>query len=48
MRPPEAVIVDLLLPDGTGIEVRRELRSWSSAPVIVLPAVREEREKIAA
>jgi two-component system, OmpR family, KDP operon response regulator KdpE len=48
MRPPEAVILDLLLPDGTGTEVTRELRGWSSAPVIVLSAVGEEREKIAA
>jgi len=48
LRPPEAVIVALLLPDGTGTEVTRELRSWSSAPVIVLSAVGEEREKIAA
>jgi two-component system, OmpR family, KDP operon response regulator KdpE len=48
MRPPEAVILDLLLPDGTGTEVTRELRGWSSAPVIVLSAVGDEREKIAA
>jgi two-component system KDP operon response regulator KdpE len=48
MRPPEAVILDLLLPDGTGTDVVRELRTWSSAPVIVLSAVGEEREKIAA
>src|SRR5690348_9370807 len=48
MRPPEAVILDLVLPDGTGTEVCRELRMWSSAPVIVLSAVGEEREKIAA
>jgi two-component system KDP operon response regulator KdpE len=48
MRPPEAVILDLVLPDGTGIDVARELRTWSSAPVIVLSAVGEEREKIAA
>jgi two-component system, OmpR family, KDP operon response regulator KdpE len=48
MRPPEAVILDLLLPDGTGTDVVRELRTWSSAPVIILSAVGEEREKIAA
>jgi len=46
--PPEAVILDLVLPDGSGIEVCRELRRWSEAPVIVLSAVGEEREKVAA
>ena len=48
MRPPEAVIVDLVLPDGTGTEVVRELRTWSTAPVIVLSAVGDEHEKVAA
>jgi two-component system, OmpR family, KDP operon response regulator KdpE len=48
MRPPEAVILDLVLPDGDGTEVCRELRKWSSAPVIVLSAVGDEREKVAA
>ena len=48
MRPPDAVILDLVLPDGTGIDVCRELRKWSSAPVILLSAVGEEREKVAA
>ncbi|HEV2592897.1 MAG TPA: response regulator [Gaiellaceae bacterium] len=48
MRPPKAVILDLVLPDGTGTEVARELRKWSSAPIIVLSAVGEEREKVAA
>ncbi len=48
MRPPEAVILDLVLPDGTGTDVVRELRTWSTAPVIVLSAVGDEREKVAA
>jgi two-component system KDP operon response regulator KdpE len=48
MRPPEAVILDLVLPDGTGTNVARELREWSAAPIIVLSAVGEEREKVAA
>ena len=48
MRPPEAVILDLILPDGTGIDVTRELRKWSQAPVIVLSVVGDESEKVAA
>jgi two-component system KDP operon response regulator KdpE len=48
MRPPEAVILDVLLPDGSGTDVARELRRWSSAPILVLSAVGEEKEKIAA
>ena len=48
LRPPDAVILDLVLPDGNGIDVARELRRWSSAPVIVLSAVGEERQKVAA
>ena len=48
MRPPEAIILDLLLPDGSGTEVCRELRRWNSAPILVLSAVGEEKEKIAA
>src|SRR5262245_45602153 len=46
--PPEAVVLDLVLPDGNGTDVCRNLRSWSDAPVIVLSAVGEERQKIAA
>jgi two-component system, OmpR family, KDP operon response regulator KdpE len=48
LRPPEAVILDLVLPDGTGTDVVRQLRGWSSAPVIVLSALGDEREKVAA
>jgi two-component system KDP operon response regulator KdpE len=48
MRPPDAVILDLLLPDGSGTDVCRELRKWSDVPVIVLSAVGDEAEKVAA
>ena len=48
MRPPEAIILDVLLPDGRGTDVCRELRGWSSVPILVLSAVGEEREKIEA
>jgi two-component system KDP operon response regulator KdpE len=48
MRPPDAVILDLVLPDGRGTDVARELRRWSRAPIIVLSVVGEEQEKVAA
>jgi two-component system KDP operon response regulator KdpE len=48
MRPPDAVILDLVLPDGSGTDVCRELRRWTDVPVLVLSAVGEEREKVAA
>jgi DNA-binding response OmpR family regulator len=47
-RPPDAVILDLVLPDGNGIDVCRELRRWSAAPVLVLSAIGDEQEKVAA
>jgi two-component system, OmpR family, KDP operon response regulator KdpE len=46
--PPEAVILDLVLPDGNGTDVARELRTWTGAPIIVLSAVGEEHQKIEA
>jgi two-component system KDP operon response regulator KdpE len=47
-RPPEAIVLDLVLPDGNGVEVCREVRSWSSLPILVLSAVGDEREKVRA
>jgi two-component system, OmpR family, KDP operon response regulator KdpE len=42
VRPPKAVILDLVLPDRHGSEVCRELRGWSKAPILVLSAVGDE------
>ena len=46
LRPPDAAIIDLVLPDGTGIDVCRQLREWSEMPIIVLSAVGEEDVKV--
>jgi two-component system KDP operon response regulator KdpE len=48
IRSPDAVILDLVLPDGSGVDVCRELRTWTTVPVLILSAVGEEREKVAA
>ena len=48
LQPPDAVILDLLLPDGSGRDVTRELRTWSTAPIILVSAVGDDEEKIAA
>ena len=48
VNPPDAVILDLVLPDGRGTDVARELRTWSNVPIIVLSVVGEETEKVAA
>jgi two-component system KDP operon response regulator KdpE len=41
-----AIILDVLLPDGRGTDVCRELRTWYQAPIVVLSAVGEEKEKV--
>ena len=48
LQPPDAAILDLLLPDGDGVEMTRQLREWSGLPIIVLSAVGEEEEKVRA
>jgi two-component system KDP operon response regulator KdpE len=48
IRPPDAIVLDLVLPDGTGVEVCQEVRGWSQLPIIVLSALGDEREKVKA
>ena len=45
---PDAAILDLVLPDGDGVELTRRLREWTQAPILVLSAVGDEAEKIRA
>jgi two-component system, OmpR family, KDP operon response regulator KdpE len=48
VRPPDALILDLILPDGNGVDVCRSIREWSDMPIIVLSAVGDESEKVRA
>jgi two-component system KDP operon response regulator KdpE len=47
-RAPDLILLDLGLPDMDGVEVVRNLRSWSRVPIIVLSARGQERDKIEA
>jgi len=47
-RKPDIVIVDLGLPDISGIELIKEVRAWSEVPIIVLSARIQEHEKVGA
>jgi two-component system, OmpR family, KDP operon response regulator KdpE len=48
VRPPEAAIIDLVLPDLDGVELTRRLREWSEMPILVLSALGEEDQKVMA
>jgi two-component system, OmpR family, KDP operon response regulator KdpE len=48
VHPPQAAIIDLVLPDGDGVDVCRQLREWSEMPILVLSAIGDEAEKIRA
>ncbi|HET8673257.1 MAG TPA: response regulator transcription factor [Thermoleophilaceae bacterium] len=48
VHPPAAAIIDLMLPDGDGVEVCRRLREWSEMPILVLSALGEEQQKVRA
>jgi two-component system, OmpR family, KDP operon response regulator KdpE len=47
-RRPDAIILDLGLPDIPGIDVLRRLREWSPVPVLILSVFGQEKNKIAA
>ena len=48
LKPPDLVILDLLLPDGSGHDVCRDIRSWSAVPILLVSAVGDEGEKVKA
>jgi two-component system KDP operon response regulator KdpE len=48
VRPPDALVLDLVLPDGSGVDVCTEIRGWSPLPIVVLSAVGDEHEKVRA
>lgn len=47
-RRPDLVVLDLGLPDGDGVDLIHDLRTWSAMPIIVLSARSAEASKIAA
>ena len=47
-RHPDLLVLDLGLPDGEGVDLIRDLRSWSDIPVIVLSARSDEADKVLA
>jgi two-component system KDP operon response regulator KdpE len=47
-RKPDLIILDLGLPDMDGVELIRDLRSWSAIPILILSARTTENDKIVA
>ncbi|MDD0808856.1 two-component system response regulator KdpE [Curvibacter sp. RS43] len=47
-RKPDLIVLDLGLPDGDGLDLIRDVRTWSQVPIVVLSARSDEADKIAA
>ena len=45
---PDLIVLDLGLPDMDGLEVLKEVRRWSSLPVVVVSARQHESDKVEA
>ena len=45
-RRPDLVLLDLGLPDGNGLDIINDIRTWSNLPIIVLSARSDEQDKI--
>jgi two-component system KDP operon response regulator KdpE len=48
LQRPDAAILDLVLPDGDGVEICRAIRQWSEMPILVLSAMGDEDHKVRA
>jgi two-component system, OmpR family, KDP operon response regulator KdpE len=48
LQRPDAAILDLVLPDGDGVEICTALRKWSDMPILVLSAMGDEDHKVRA
>ena len=44
---PDLAILDVMLPDGDGFSLMRQMRSWTDVPVIFLTARDETPDKLA-
>jgi two-component system, OmpR family, KDP operon response regulator KdpE len=45
-RRPDAILLDLGLPDRDGVEVLKELRAWTTVPILILSARGQEEAKV--
>ena len=46
--PPDALLLDFVLPDGQGVDVCKQVRRCSELPILIMSAIGEEREKMRA